>query len=73
MLEVTEHPEEQIKYPIARRSLTDGAIVLFFSKARGVVIRTSPESVYDFGYFSDDWISCSEETIWEPVNITITG
>lgn len=73
MLEVTEHSKDDIQYPVARRSLTDGAIVLFFSKARGVVIRTSPESVYDFGDISTDWTSCSDNTIWEPVDITITG
>lgn len=65
---------EEIQYPVARRSLTDGNIVLFLSKAKGVVIKISPDSSrYDFGYFSDDWISCSEETVWAPVNITITG
>ncbi|WP_367454846.1 hypothetical protein ABX042_13195 [Snodgrassella alvi] len=73
MMEVTEHSKDDIQYPVARRSLTDGAIVLFLSKDKGVVIRISPDSGYDFGYFSDDWISCSEKTIWEPVDITITG
>lgn len=72
MMEVTDG-SEIIQYPVARRSLTDGAIVLFLSKDRGVVIRTSPDSKYDFGYFSDDWISCRNETIWEPVDTTITG
>lgn len=71
MLKVISDKEE-IQYPVACLSLKDGIIVLFLSKERGVVIKTSPGSAYDFGYFSDDWISCSEETIWEPVDITIT-
>lgn len=72
MLKVISDKEE-IQYPVACLNLKDGIIVLFLSKERGVVIKTSPDSGYDFGYFSDDWISCSEETIWKPVNITITG
>ena len=73
MLEVTKHSKDDIQYPVARRSLIDGIVVLFFSKNTGVVIKTSPDSEMIFGDISTDWISCSEETIWEPVDITITG
>ena len=45
----------------------------FFSKNTGIVIKTSPDSETIFGDISNDWISCSDNTIWEPVDITITG
>lgn len=46
---------------------------LVFSKNTGIVIKTSPDSETIFGDISNDWISCSDNTIWEPVDITITG
>ena len=73
MLEVTKTHEKGCEYLVARRSLIDGTIVLFFSKNTGIVIKTSPDSETIFGDISNDWISCSDNTIWEPVDITITG
>ena len=73
MLEVTKTHEKGCEYRVARRSLTDGTIVLFFSKNTGIVIKTSPDSETIFGDISNAWISCSDNTIWEPVDITITG
>ena len=45
----------------------------FFFKNTGVVIKTSPDSESKFGDISNDWISCSDPTTWEPIDITITG
>jgi len=73
MLEVTKTHEKGSEYLVARRSLKDGKIVLFFFKNTGVVIKTSPDSESKFGDISNDWISCSDPTTWEPVDITITG
>ena len=73
MLEVTEQPAEQIKYPIARKSRKHGQIVLFFSSEEGVVIKPDTDQKYDFGHHSCEWWSCDEYDIWEPVDITITG
>ena len=72
MLEVISG-NEIIQYPVARRSLHTGTIVLFLSENGGVVIGTTSDSKSDVGYLNDDWTSCSDESIWEPVNITITG
>ena len=72
MLEVISG-KEIIQYPVARRSLHSGTIVLFLSEKRGVVIGTSSDYKRDVGYLNDDWTSYSDESIWEPVDITITG
>lgn len=72
MLEVISD-KEKIRYPVACRSLEDGIIVLFLSEQRGVVIKTSPDSEMRFGEIRSDWTSCHVKTIWEYVNILITG
>ncbi|UOO98985.1 hypothetical protein [Snodgrassella alvi] len=38
MMEVTELPKEQIKYPVARKNIKNGFIVIFFSENSGVFI-----------------------------------
>ena len=74
MLEVViDLYDEESEYPVARRSLEDGLTVLFLSEERGVVIKTSPDSEMRFGEILSEWTPCSDKTIWEPVNITITG
>ena len=74
MLEVTALPKEEIKYPVARRSLANGAIVLFFSNEEGVVIKPATNNQkYDIGYNSCEWWYCHDYDTWEPVDITITG
>lgn len=73
MLEVTESPKKEIKYPIARKSRKHGQIVLFFSSEEGVVIKPDTNQKYDFGYNSCEWWYCNDYDKWEPVDITITG
>ena len=73
MLEVTKLHEKEYEYPIARRNLESGIVVLFLSEGRGVVIRTSPDSESKFGDVYNGWTPCSDNKIWEPVDITITG
>ena len=72
MLEVISG-KEIIQYPVARRSLHSGTIVLFLSENRGVVIGTSSDSESKLGDVGNDWTPYSDNTIWEPVDITITG
>ena len=73
MLEVIKTHEKGSEYLVARKHREHGFIVLFLSKNTGTVIKTSPDSETIFGDISNDWISCSDNTIWEPVDITITG
>ena len=73
MLEVTISCKEEIRYPIARRSLEDGIVVLFLSECNGVVIRSSPDSESKFGDVGNNWTSCRDKAVWEDVDITITG
>ncbi|ORF05841.1 hypothetical protein BGI03_09280 [Snodgrassella alvi] len=73
MLEVIISCKEEIQYPAVCRSLEDGIVVLFLSECRGVVIRTSPDSESKLGDVLNDWAPYSDNTIWEPVDITITG
>lgn len=73
MLEVIISCKEEIQYPAVCRSLEDRIVVLFLSECRGVVIRTSPDSESKLGDVGNDWTPYSDNTIWEPVDITITG
>ena len=72
MLEVISG-NEIIQYPVARRSLEDGIVVLFLSECNGVVIRSSPDSESKFGDVGNNWTSCRDKAVWEDVDITITG
>ena len=72
MFEVIITCKEEIQYAAACRSLEDGIVVLFLSECRGVVIRTSPDSESKLGDVRNDWVPYSDNTIWEPVDITIT-
>ena len=73
MLEVTEQPEEQIKYPVARKGLLTGVVVIFFSEHYGVVIDCGSNNAVEQGEACSTWSSCNNSKDWEPVNITITG
>ncbi|WP_367414070.1 hypothetical protein [Snodgrassella alvi] len=73
MLEVTKQPEEQIKYPVGRKSYRTGAVVIFFSELYGVVIDCGSNDAVEKGEASSTWTSCKNGEVWEPVNITITG
>ena len=73
MLKVTKVPGKTVEYPVVRRSLWDGIIVLFLSEHRGVVIDTALDSERIYGFILNDLVSCFDETFWEPVNILIVG
>ena len=69
----SEPYEGEPEYPVACRSLEDGIIVLFLSEQKGVVIKTSLDSEMRVGEVLNDWTPCSDKTIWESINILITG
>ena len=73
MLEVTESPKEEIKYPVARKHREHGFIVLFFSEKHGVVVDRCLTILVKPGEISSTWTSCHDSECWEPVEITITG
>lgn len=73
MLEVTEYAKEEIRYPVTRRNLKYGYIILFFSEKQGVVIDPGDKSEYNLGATCVHLPSCSDIETWERVNITITG
>lgn len=73
MLEVTECAKEEIRYPVTRRNLKYGYIILFFSEKQGVVIDPGDKSEYNLGATCVHLPSCSDIETWERVNITITG
>lgn len=72
MLEVTEQPKEQIKYPIGRKSRKHGFIAIFFSENFGVVIDPAGTEL-DLGESYTNQYSPNDSEYYEPVNITITG
>ena len=72
MMEVTEQPEEQIKYPVGRKSREHGFIAIFFSEDFGVVIDPAGASL-DLGESYTNQYSPNDSKYYEPVNITITG
>lgn len=73
MLEVTKVPEKTLVYPIARRNLISGFIVVFFSEAVGFVIKAPESCVYQPGDLFTCGPTCFNPELWVPVNITITG
>lgn len=72
MMEVTELPKEQIKYPVARKNIKNGFIVIFFSENSGVFIDSTKIRI-ELGEWYFSYNSIHDRKYWEPVNITITG
>lgn len=73
MLEVIKVPEKTFVYPVARRHLIHGYIVVFFSEDEGVVMKAPELCVYQPGdsfICETNWFN---PEMWVPVNITITG
>ena len=60
-----------ITYPVARKSLHSGLVVLFASEQRGVVIVGN--SKYDVGEFDTAWAHAYDTGAWEAVEVTING
>lgn len=63
--------EMNIEYPVTRRHLGSGIVVLFWGEKAGVVIKGN--SGTPFGWHSDEWRSCNDTTEWESINIKIKG
>lgn len=72
MLKIVENKKSSITYPVARRSPSNGFVVLFTSEREGVVVQVPNTSNYSVGYSSNVW-QHSESSNWEPVSITIEG
>ena len=60
-----------ITYPVARKSLRSGLVVLFASERRGVVIVGNSE--YDVGEIDTVWVHAYDTEAWEAVEVTING
>ena len=62
---------EDIRYPVARKSLHTSLIVLFTSQQCGLVI--VGDDIYKEGYWATDWANAYDTGAWEAVEVTING
>ena len=60
-----------ITYPVARKSLHSGLVVLFASEQCGLVI--VGDSGYKVGIWATDWAYAYDTEAWEAVEVTIDG
>ena len=60
-----------VTYPVARKSLHSGLVVLFTSEQRGVVI--VGDCIYDVGELGTAWVYAYDTEAWEVVEVTIDG
>ena len=60
-----------ITYPVARKSLHSGLVVLFASEQRGLVIVGNIG--YEVGIWGTDWAYAYDTEAWEAVEVTING
>ena len=60
-----------ITYPVARKSLHSGLVVLFASEKRGLVIVGN--SGYEVGNWATDWAYAYDTEAWTAVEVTISG
>lgn len=60
------------KFPRAYRSKPEGFVVLFFSEESGAVLKTGGNSFWKVGDRNTSFVSCHDESHWEPVNLSIT-
>ena len=60
-----------ITYPVARKSLHSGLVVLFTSEQRGLVLVGN--SSYEVGNWVINWAHAYDTEAWEAVEVTIDG
>jgi len=60
-----------IKFPVARRSVASGMVVLFTGNTRGMVLVKG--TTWDVGGRRDDWHHCNDTEHWESVDVVIEG
>ena len=60
-----------ITYPVARKSLHSGLVVLFTSEQRGLVLVGNSD--YDVGNWATGWAYAYDTEAWEAVEVTIDG
>lgn len=68
-IEVTE-VKAAAKFPRAYKAIS-GEVVLFFGRNDGVVIASGDNSS-KVGHSSSGWTRFDNNSVWEPVNLTIT-
>lgn len=69
-------PKSANTFPILRRVLHTGDVVLFTSKHRGMVVHSGNDPAnegFAVGYLADDWGDCMDPNYWGPVeSVTLT-
>lgn len=73
---ITNLNENTPRYPAAYQMIDKtsdgfGIVVLFFSRELGAVVQDATPARYMRGYVSNNWISCTNERVWKPVNLSI--
>lgn len=71
MIEVTEKAESEIKYPVGRKNVFSGMVVIFWNEYKGTVV-CKGTSDKDLGYTTGDWDSCWTGA-WKSVDIEISS
>ena len=65
--------ESKIQFPVARKHIREGYIVIFISARRGHVVFAEGDSPHSMGYQRADWPDSEDCDIWAPVELIITG
>lgn len=65
--------ESKIQFPVARKHIREGYIVIFISERRGHVVFADEDSTHNIAYHRDDWPDSEDCEVWTPVELIITG
>ncbi|PIT44246.1 hypothetical protein BHC46_10695 [Snodgrassella alvi] len=72
MIEVKKPEAVAIEYPVARRYRSDGMIVIFWSEELGTIVHAGT-SRFPMEFKAERWTPCTDEDVWEPVDVHIYG
>lgn len=64
-------PRYPAAYQLVAQGPGQGTVVLFFSEMCGVVVKDAADGAKKPGYKSESWLSCTDRTVWKPVNLSI--
>lgn len=68
-VEIKNKKEEakDIKFPVLMEGINSKRVVLFNGEREGVVLLKGTDSKY-IGYYSDNWLECTNTDYWKPFN-----
>jgi hypothetical protein len=74
MIEVKKPEAKAIKYPVARKYKLDedGIVVIFWSEKLGTLVSAGGTGA-PMEFTAERWAPCTDEAIWKPVDLKISG